>query len=372
MTDDDLRAVREMVQPRIEGDPVPWATIEARLAATDIGGRATQERLGRSAPRWRFALAVPALAVAVVVVLLTTSVVRMYADRGNGGSTVDSATRPSPSPSASVDARGPVVPGGPYADTGPLDPYQLLTTLAGVAVAAGPVEPGPVLFTHLTGWIGGPVPGGPRPQSTYLDTPYGHVEYQESVTWEDTEGMILLAGTMGDGSDLASAAKADLPGQIAAARSRFAAEGPSLSQPTPAFLAALPTDPAVLTELVAPSQAPGSKWSRDHDVFAALQELLTSADPFLSGGTRVGLLRAIAARPNLSAATIDADGVALVAVRYTEPNPTGGQPDTQEILLDPATGHVVGGGSISGDPGNPLRFQYLRTQHLVQVVGHRE
>jgi hypothetical protein len=373
MTDEDLRAVREMVQPRIGGAPVPWATIEARLGSADTAGRAERERRGVSPPWWRLALAVPAVAVAVIVVLLTTSVVRMYADRGDGGSTVDSATRPTPSPNASVEARGSVVPGGPYADTGRLDPYQLLATLANVAAAAGPPEPGPgpILFTHMVGWIGGAPTPGPRTNSTYVDTPYGHVEYQESVTWADTQGMILLAGTAGDGSDLASAPKADLPGTIAAARSRFAAEGPSLSLPTPAFLAGLPTDPAVLTELVAPSQSPGSKWSRDHDVFAALQELLTSADPFLSGGTRVGLLRAIAARPNLSAATIDADGTALVAVRYTEPNPTGGQPDTQEILFDPATGHVVGGGSVVGDPANPTRFQYLRTQHLVQAVGNR-
>jgi hypothetical protein len=372
MIDDELWAVREMVQPRIGGEPVPWATIEARLVSADAAGRAGRGRRGRPAPWWRFTLAVPALAMTVIVVLLTTSVVRMYADRGNGGSTVDSATRPSPSPNASVEARGPVIPGGPYGDTGHLDPYQLLATLAEVAAAAGPAEPGPVLFTHMVGWIGGPTPPGPRPHSTYVETPYGHVEYQESVTWADTQGMILLAGTAGDGSDLAAAPKADLPGLIATARSRLATEGPSLSLPTPAFLAGLPTDPAVLTELVAPSQAPTSKWSRDHDVFAALQELMTSADPFLSGGTRVGLLRAIAARPNLSAATIDANGVALVAVRYTEPNPTGSQPDTQEILFDPATGHVAGGGSIAGDPANPTRFQYLRTQHFVQAVGSRE
>jgi hypothetical protein len=64
--------------------------------------------------------------------------------------------------------------------------------------------------------------------------------------------------------------------------------------------------------------------------------------------------------------------VALVAVRYTEPNPTGGQPDTQEILFDPATGHVVGGGTITGDPANPTRYQYMQSHRIVKAAGSRE
>jgi hypothetical protein len=373
MIDKDLEAVRVTVQPRIGGEPVPWATIASRLASPDPTRRASRrDGGGGSAPWRRLALAVPVMAAIIVVALMATSVVRTIIDQGGGGSTRDSDATPRPSTSAEIEVRGHIVPGGPYPDTGPSDPYELLGTLAAVAAGAGPAEPGPVLFTHTLGWVGGPHPGGPRADATYIDTPFGHVEYQESMTWADTQGMIVLARTTGDGTDLATAPKSDLPGDIAAARNQFAVEGPSLSLPTPEFLADLPTDPAALTELVAPSEAPGSKWSRDHDVFMALQNLLESADIFLSGGTRVGLLQALAALPNLSAATVDADGVALVAVRYTEPEPSTGQPDTQEILFNPATGHVVGGGSIAGDPSNPIRYQYMQSHRIVDAVGNRE
>jgi hypothetical protein len=206
----------------------------------------------------------------------------------------------------------------------------------------------------------------PQPGDVVIQTPSGPVVHQESESWFDPAGLIALPTP----ERLASPPpKSDPAADLAAARQQFATDGPSLQQPTLAWLAQLPADPASLRGLVDPPGQMGSAWSDDRDVFDAVQELLRLAEPLLSGATRAGLYELLGQLPNLSAARLVADGQPLVAIRSTETatKPGGSTTATEEILIDPATGHAVG----LGDQAGQSRSQSLVFWSVVNTLGDR-
>jgi hypothetical protein len=311
--------------------------------------------------------------VAVILASAGVSVVAgMYADRGSGRPLDSSTIGAGSSPTMNIhgSARGV----GPFPDTGPLDPHEALVVLIAAAASAQPttVAPGQVLYQHLTGWLVGQKPGS---GDVVVQGANGPVIFQDREIWTEPEGMIMVRLMM-DGTDAATMPKSDQASVLAEARQRFAEQGPSLGQPTPQWLHTLPTTAAGFRDLLTPPSATSSKWTDGHDVWVAAADLLTAVDPFLPIPQRVGLYQMLAELPNLTAAEVDADGRRLIAIRYSEAEPSPGNDQgptaTFELLFDPTNSRAVGTGSLSTTAtGLQVRFQSLWTHILVSAVGDR-
>jgi hypothetical protein len=355
MADDrDLKAIRTMVEPRLGGAPPDWPTVAARIE---------RKRTAGEAGRW---ILIPVFAAVILVALGTTVLVlRWYGDSDPGprGLPRGVAVEPTTSPSAEFRAPADV---GPYPDIEAVDPYAMLADLATAAQTSGPitVAPGQLVYRHRVGWVRGSVPA---PGATLVQTPTGPVEYQENESWLDPSGMIELPTP----EVLASPPpKSDPAATLAAARQNFATNGPSVAQPSPQWAAQLPHDTAELRNLLHPTGQPGSAWGDDHDLFVDVQDFLSNAEPLLTGGTRAALYRLLAELPNLTAARLAIAGQPVVAVRYAGTAVKAGltTAGTEEILIDPTSGHAVGFGSISGQ----ARYQAVVTWSAVNTLGDRQ
>jgi hypothetical protein len=116
-----------------------------------------------------------------------------------------------------------------------------------------------------------------------------------------------------------------------------------LVRPTPAYLAALPTDPDQLLALLREQFGPlAGDWSVDHAVFDQTRGLLYNEDPLLTPAVRGALYEALALLPGVgSSGEVTYQGERYVTIWFTE----RGERDS-ELLLDPATGHVAGEGPV--------------------------
>jgi hypothetical protein len=127
--------------------------------------------------------------------------------------------------------------------------------------------------------------------------------------------------------------------EVAQRRADLAANGPNLMQPTPEFLAALPTDPnAMLEKLKATAVQSGGPWSPDHAIMDFARGLLYNNEPLLTPQVRSALYRALAKLDSISSTgeVIELDGRKVYAISQAE---RGGR---QELLIDAQTGRFVG------------------------------
>jgi hypothetical protein len=175
----------------------------------------------------------------------------------------------------------------------------------------------------------------------YLYVARSHEGYRHEM-WVDPQGAIIVGiviNQAGQPQDVAMPPGVD-DGEIARQRAEFAASGPSLAHPTPAFLATLPTDPGALLELISDQLGrPGGDGPVRNDlIFKGSLEFLAVAEPLLSPEVRAAYLSALALAPG--------------AVVDDSPRRFGGHDVyvvKQEsdygviaIIVDASTGRVVG------------------------------
>jgi hypothetical protein len=358
--DEDLRAVRATVDPRTGGPAPSWAAVTAgRTVPTGRRGwapsRATWTRL-----------AVPAGVAALVLAVAVGGVLAVRADGPGVGPGASAASSP-PDP-RDPSPPDPAPPGDDATseqrpNRGPSSP-EAVAALEELADAARDVEParlrpGQLIYSRGVGvtTATSSTPGAdgePEWRDTRLPA--------DERGWYDPEGMIWLPTDEG----------MRMEPSVEDQRDEVARSGGTIVNPTPAWLAALPTDPDALLAEMRSWTTPDQSWSVDHQVINLLHELHLRADPVLPTDTRVALLRAMARLTGLSATSPTVDGRTVVAIRHAEVN------DTIEILFDPATGRAAGRRSIQGpDPGRPpapgepeiATYSVLWTWTVVDEVG---
>jgi hypothetical protein len=381
-TDPDIAAVRHLPpglpEPTDEAVSRTWYAISARRAMR-----------GRSRSRIRFLVPVTA-AVLVAGLAVGSAVVFAPGDGGKPPIQAGRGGNPPTSPEAAAVLDRPIdvrvamdrlIAAGASATPMPLRAGQLIyvhtaeiLAASSAAGQAGQTQPPPK--TRGTGQsapasksIGGGQPGAPQPGGAATSTALAPEDHH---MWLDPQGMIAL-GIVRNGEDMTKGPKADHEAQVAEARHRLAADGPSLAQPTPQWLAALPTDPAELrARLVAAIGE--NKWSEEHRLVSALGDLFWMAEPVLTPEVRVALYRVLAGIDGLTAAEVSIDGRKLYAVRHTE------RQSADDLLFDPITGRAVGRGSAVVDdsragparPGGPWTYRALWTYAIVSAVGRTQ
>jgi hypothetical protein len=188
--------------------------------------------------------------------------------------------------------------------------------------------------------------------------------------WVDPQGMILLKTVLRTGNPLTvQPGPPSLAAEIETARSDLAANGPSFTHPTPAWLDSLETDPGALIQDMRKMADPNSPWSDDHQVFTYLAFAFWHfADAVVPTQARVALLQAMRNLTGLTSSTVTVDGRTMVAIRQTEDDPTApGTYYASELLFDPATGHCLGNRDIDVPTGQAT-YQLLWKPSIVDSV----
>lgn len=368
-TDPDVAAVRQLppglVEPTDASVSRTWHAVTAR--------RAVRER-----PRTRLRFLIPVTAALVVSGLAVGAAV-LFAPGGSGA----------PLPPGGGGA--PLQPGAAPVLGGAIEVSAAMDRLiaSGASASPLPVADGQLIYVHTqelatavgaeaetgqgevapkssgAGRPGAQTAGGGTGQT--LPAPENH------QMWLDPQGMIAL-GIVRNGEDLTKGPKANHEAQVAEARQRLAAAGPSLFQPTPPWLAALPTDPARLRAQILAGIGE-NKWSEEHRLVTALGDLLWVAEPVLTPQVRVALYRVLAGVDGLTAAEISIDGRAFYAFRHAEAH------SADDLLFDPLTGRAAGRGSAAMDDGpqaspappvGPGTYQSLWTYAIVARVGQTQ
>jgi hypothetical protein len=137
---------------------------------------------------------------------------------------------------------------------------------------------------------------------------------------------------------------------------------PGIWQPTPEWLAGLPTSPSALKAELLAGMGRNDKWSDDHLLAKEIGELLFSSELLLPADVRVAMLKSIKTWKGLSARETVFDGKRVWAIRQTE------QGNLNELLFDPATGRAVG---RANGVENTISYQVLWTHKLVGKAGER-
>jgi len=343
----DLAAVRETLAGRTPPDdgalPRVWSRIGARLAADD-------RTVTRRPVRWL----VPVGAATAVVGLALGAAVLV--DPGGAG---DGSVVPAAPPTGQGTAPLPL-PAFPPPDDYEFDPAEDFlpwdTTISeGLLVEGDPVD-----LTAAVAELVAAAGNAPPPATVHP----GQLVYVRSGTelredWFDPDGMRLLVvryrGVWFDGSDPADGAAA-----------------PGLHHPTPQWLADLPTDPEALLALLR-DEASTAGSGPDTYLFKEVSGLLQAADLLLSPQVRAALYQALSIPDGVSAVELDADGTRLLALRHTEEYADGPGPvaAATELLVDPATGRVVGTRTLAYPSGDaaPVIGVSVWTQAVVDEVG---
>ncbi|HEX6685988.1 MAG TPA: CU044_5270 family protein [Candidatus Limnocylindrales bacterium] len=198
----------------------------------------------------------------------------------------------------------------------------------------------------------------------------GDVRLQEDTwreTWLDPQGMfpVRMRGEEGinrrplTDADRAAAQRSGLLDQppqkydlsaddpllaYAANKAKLVANGPSLSQPTPEFLATLPTDPHALLDLLR-SGVGGGQPVDDAQVFERVGRLFRETGPALGPQVQAALYRAVAKLPGLLRVEgqVELAGYTGIAIAY----PVAGK-QQHEIILHPKTFAFIGTRSNAG------------------------
>ena len=321
-TDSDLAAVRELRAGPAEPTDLAVARVRARVMArpdrSTVNGRRT----------W-FAVASAAVAVvAVVGLVVAIQGVRDRSDPGFGAG-------PAPSkPAVSVVPVPPGVTPGPAVSLVPMPALDSVTTPLVFAS-------GQLLYARET-------------------SPAGAVLTE---AWVDPEGGIELLRL--DVYGMRFQPTAD---EVAQVKADLQLSGPSLNRPTPAYLQALPTDPATLyTRIADQFGRSGDGTMRADLVFKNSLHLLLLGEPLLSPATRDAYLQALARTPG---ATIDRTprtfaGRAVYLVQQRSDFGLAG------FIVDTTTGRIIGG-YATGVAGDPLAEQAQHWEYaVVGAAGQR-
>jgi hypothetical protein len=150
---------------------------------------------------------------------------------------------------------------------------------------------------------------------------------------------------------------------------------PSLTNPTAAYLASLPTDVAGLKAALRTEAArDGSAANADHLIFKRVSALADAADALLSTALRSALYQVVAALPGVERVPggTDLAGRAGVAIAETDHNGR-----RTEIIIDPATSRMLGsrmvlGGEFDGIPAGTVTWSSTSNQTIVNKLGDKE
>ncbi|GIF67173.1 hypothetical protein Ais01nite_52080 [Asanoa ishikariensis] len=302
--------------------------------------------------RSRFRRWVPAAAALVVAGLATTGVVALQGGGADPGIGVGSA--PSSPKVADPSAAGPkgggaptggadkAAPPLPLGSSKSINARQSLDRLA-AKVAGSPtrtVQPGQLIYTRMYGVTSSVNIGEDSAPVLAAD---------EAEFWFTPQGMTAVKVIQNGAENPTSA---DTGATV---------DKPYIWQPTPEWLAALPTQPAALrNELLEGIR--NDKWSDDHLLAKEIGELLVSSELLLPADVRVAMLKSIKSWKGLSARETVFDGKRVWAIRQTE------QGRFDELLFDPTTGRAVGRAS---GIGGTVSYQVLWTHKIVAKAGDR-
>ncbi|RSM37268.1 hypothetical protein DMA12_37555 [Amycolatopsis balhimycina DSM 5908] len=144
---------------------------------------------------------------------------------------------------------------------------------------------------------------------------------------------------------------------------------PGLANPTPTYLASLPTDPGRLLAILRASVGQDGP-NGDRQVFKAGTALATSADALLPPGLRAALYQALAQVPGVARipGQVDLAGRPGVAIAHTYDG------KRTEIVIDPATSRTLGyrmvtTAALDGMAPGTVVYSATKNQKLVEHLG---
>jgi hypothetical protein len=366
MTDDrDVDPLREFRADLADPTPDRQVRIRARITGQGAGARPSP-RAGR--PK---GMLVPA--VAATAVLAVVAGAGYVAFDGSGGGTP--AARQSPASGTGQPAPDqPVAPPSAKTSSTPVPPspaeHQAAVSLleqfaasAGSGPAPITVPDGQLLYVSGTGSATNTTVGAGG-QSSSSTQAYKH------EMWVEPAGNIVVMIRRTDGDDSFVVPDPGDPmdnheDEVERARAEYEGTGPTFRQPSPQFLAALPTDPRVLLERIRTTAVDsGGSWSADHAIMDLMRQFLYINEPLITPQVRAALYRALATLGSISSTgqPITVDGRSVYAIGQSE------RESRQELLVDAQTGRIVGGRTLDGQQSEPS-FYDLWTHGVVAEPG---
>ncbi|GHJ49475.1 hypothetical protein Cs7R123_68170 [Catellatospora sp. TT07R-123] len=321
-TDPDLTAVRDLppglAEPTDASVTRTWYLLSARQTAAQGGSRRPLLRL-----------LVP-IAAAALVGVVTISAINWTSGGGADFAApqidlISASHQPLPTEHATHE------PSLTRTTPEAVAALEALAHTAEQSTAVVTLSPGQLIHVDTAGW------------AARLSGGSGSVTYQPRSVWLDPAGMITLKLLAGD-RDLDAGSRSNAEAERAQERQLLAEHGPSLAQPTPQWLASLPTDPAQLLARLRAETEVGKAWTVDHQLWDNLSQFYSECDILLSPQLRAALLRAFTGMDGLTAGEVYLDGTRLIAIRQTD------QDTGYEILFDPVTAWAVGRRTVVG-PG---------------------
>jgi hypothetical protein len=330
--------IKEICGRLLDGPAPP---LRSAAEMVDLGRRARRRRHGRLAAAGA-GLAVVAVAVAATAVPLVDG--SGTPEESDFGAAVASAAPPSPSAAPREPSPQPSLDLG--REVRRVKVSQAISEMSKAApVPQLTIPDGQFLYVRTDG----------------REPPDGRVHEM----WLDPQGMIPLRIDI-DGADTSTGPKSNIEADIATARQVFAQEGPNLRMPTPRFLASLPTDPAVLLNMVTALNE-GTKLGGAHYAFKEIGELFWEYGALLTPAVRVAFYRALGRINGVTGTELRVDGRRLYALR----EPDKGLGFAEELLLDPSTGQAAGRRSLdTGGQVTPTDLELWRYA-VVGAVGQR-
>ncbi|GAB2780648.1 CU044_5270 family protein [Amycolatopsis magusensis] len=149
---------------------------------------------------------------------------------------------------------------------------------------------------------------------------------------------------------------------------------PSLVNPTPAYLASLPTDPERLRAVLrAEAAGDGAAADADHLIFKRVSALATAADALLSPELRSALYRVLAGLPGIERVPGRVDLSGRVGVAIAETDRHGRR---TEIVIDPVSTRMIGFRTVAltgidGIPAGTVLFSATSDQKVVAHQGDK-
>jgi hypothetical protein len=148
---------------------------------------------------------------------------------------------------------------------------------------------------------------------------------------------------------------------------------PSLANPTPSYLASLPTDPDQLKSVLrAEAAKDGPTDQADRLIFKRVSALATTADALLSPELRSALYRVLATVPGVERVPgqVDLAGRTGVAIAQT----ANGK--RTEIIIDPASSRMIGSRTVAltardGIAAGTVIFSASANQKIVERLGDK-
>ena len=241
----------------------------------------------------------------------------------------------------------------------------------GSGTGNGPAEQEPAAQPAATGGTVLPIDMSVTPvvvpAGAYLYVAHSFDGYRHEM-WLEVEGGTVVAIVRADGGGEPETYVDPIRDAVAIAEDRAAARaaGPSLAHPTPAFLNALPTDPAALLEMISDQIGrTGGGERRDDLIFKGSIDFLGKFEPLLPPTVRAAYLEALALAPG---ATVDHSPRTFAGhdVYLVQQTTSFG---TITVIVDSGTGRVVG--DAAGANAGALEWPEELTHAVVTEPGTR-